>query len=266
MTRSRSLLALAVMVALSGCGGDNGSGGGAKGKDPNGRATSGAPTPLERRDAPPAGVAEQVSYFAAGNGGCPEGDGPTVRFLGGYPREGQEWIGQNFVICVSGFERKRAVTVNVRRPDGRNLKRRITFDRRYGLHQLPWLPLPGDPLGRHDVTARQGTTTAKASFSVRRAPFPWVRSLDAFVPPGRPVRIVLAGFPSGQSVRLHLYRKSASGRFSYLTSITSRVDRRGEALYQLSTAPATPRDDYLVRWNKDAQDTFTVGDPPPELR
>jgi hypothetical protein len=264
VSRSGCLLAVALVLAVPACGGDDGGDDGAK----TGTTPSAEKTPLERRDAPPAGVAEQVSYFEVGDGGCPESDEPRVRFLGGFPREGQESIGQSFVICVLGFAKERSVEVNVLSPDGRNVERRVPFDRAYGLHPLTWNPLPGDPLGRYDVTATQETRTAKASFSMRLAPIPRVRLLDFYVPPGRPVRIVLAGFDPGQLVRLNLYRdlRVPSGRFSYLTSISVRTDERGEALHQFSTDRDAPRDRYLVRYNKNAQDAFRLQKPPPEQR
>jgi hypothetical protein len=268
MRRSGSLVAVAVTLAVSGCNGEDGNGTGSK-EDGSRESSPGAEqTPLGRRDAPPAGVAEQVSYFEVGNGGCPEGDRPTVRFLGGFPREGQESIGQSFVICVSGFAKDRPVTVDVLRPDGREVERRVAFNPGYGLHPLTWTPLPGDPLGRYDVTATQGDTTAKASFSMSLAPIRRVRLMDDYVPPGRPVRIVLAGFEPGEVVRLDLYRsrEPPTGRFSYLSSISARTDRRGEAVHQFTTAPDDPRDKYLVRFNRLAQDTFRLDDPPPDPR
>ncbi len=268
MIRTRSLVVLALAVFVPACDGEDDKGGDAKDEDSNAPTPAADRTPLKRRDAPPAGVAEQVSYFSVGNGGCPEGDQPAVRFLGGFPREGQESIGQQFVICLSGFAKGRPVRVSVRRPDGRDVDRQAAFERAYGLHTLSWTPLPGDPLGRHDVTATQGATTAQASFSVRRSPIPRVRPLDDYVPPGRPVRLVLAGFEPRQLVALHLYRArgGSSERFSYLTTINARMDRRGEALYRFPTDPDAPRITYLVRFSKQAQDTFSLDDPPPELR
>jgi hypothetical protein len=263
--RLASLVIVVVSLALSSCGGEDGDGDGSK----TGPTPSADKTPLERRDAPPAGVAEQVSYFAAGNGGCPESDYPAVRFNYGFPRENQAPIGQiGFTICMRGFAKERSVRVKVRRPDGREVVRRVEFDRAYGLHPLSWVPLPGDPLGRHDVTADQGATTANASFYVRRAPAPRVFALESPVPPGRPVPIILAGFEAGQRVRLHLYRlnKGEDGQFSYLTSITVRTDNRGELLHPLATDEDAVRATYLVRLNEQVQDSFDLQKPPPGSR
>jgi len=265
VSRGVALLAVALALAVPACGGDDDDGDGAK----TGPKPSADKTPLERRDAPPAGVAEQVSYFELGDGGCPESDHPAVRFLGGFPREAQAPVGQiTFTICVLGFSKERPVGVTVRRPDGREVSRRVPFNKGYGLHPLPWVPLPGDPLGRYDVSASQGATTAKAGFYVRRAPAPRVFVLEFYVPPGSPVPIVLAGFEPRQRVRLNLYRGrgDSSSRFSYLTSITVPTDERGEALYRFTTDPNASPARYLVRFNKLAQDAFRLQEPPPEPR
>ena len=77
-------------------------------------------SPLERRDAPPAGVAKQISYFALGDG-CPS-DHPPIDFLGSRRLE----IAQTSWMCLNGFAPRRPIDVSIARSDGSVLRRRVT--------------------------------------------------------------------------------------------------------------------------------------------
>src|SRR5215210_1594120 len=132
MSPSRPLVLAVVMVALASCGGD--------GKDEDGgqRRAAVDDIPSERREAPPAGVADEVSFFEIGDGTCPtEADAPTVTFYGGFPREGEVEVGQpHFQICLLGFVPGRSVDVTVGRPDGREIRRRVPAVRETPIYRL----------------------------------------------------------------------------------------------------------------------------------
>lgn len=257
MTSSRRLLLAWVLVlALSGCGDDDGGGGGGK---PDGRERA-ERIPLERREAPPAGVAEQVSYFEIGNGGCPsKADGPEVRLLSRVVE-----VNQSYYVCVLGFAPERPVELTLRRPDGRSVVERIEPQGDFPVRTVALFAAPLEPVGRYDVTARQGSTRATGSFELRRASQPRLREIEGYFPPGRPVRLGFAGFRPRQEVRFHLYRerRSAAGRFTYLASMTARMDEKGEAIHEIPTDPASPPIHYLARVTKDVEAAFWVDEPP----
>ena len=217
MIRTRSLVVLALAVFVPACDGEDDKGGDAKDEDSNAPTPAADRTPLKRRDAPPAGVAEQVSYFSVGNGGCPEGDQPAVRFLGGFPREGQESIGQQFVICLSGFAKGRPVRVSVRRPDGR--RRGLAGRNRAGLwasyavmdptaRRSAWPPRRHGNAGSHDGPGR---------FSVRRSAIlacaHWRTTFRPEDRCARPRRVRIE-----ELVALHLYRARGGSSETLLLS------------------------------------------------
>lgn len=253
MRLSAPVAAAVLALVLSGCGGDDG---------PDGPPE---PTPLSRRDAPPQGVAELVSYYELGDGGCPaEAGQPTVRFAYGYPREDETEIGRLFVICPLGFAKGLPVEVVVQRPDGREVARRVPRPRRGNVHMLSWDPAPGDPLGRYGVTARQGAMTAGANFYVRRSSVPRLRVDGDFVQPGDAVHVFLAGFAARETVLLHLYRaRGEQGNYSYLTSVAAQTDERGEVVKELPSDRRDAPGGYLVRVRKGIEDSFHLGAPPP---
>ena len=266
MPAGERLVVVAVAVlALSGCGDDDGGDGGEARHRPD--VTERTPEraeriPVQRREAPPAGVAEQVSYFEIGDGGCPtEVDAPSVQF----PADDREVeINEPYYICVLGFAPGRPIEVTVRRPDGREIDARLTSEGQFAPGTLPWESLPRDPVGRYSVTARQGATSANSSFDVQRASAPRLREIENFVAPGKPVRLGFAGFQPREEVRFHLYRerRPGSGRFSYLTSMTARMDENGEAIHEIATDPASPPVYYLARVTDKAQASFHVEEPP----
>jgi hypothetical protein len=254
----RLLLAWVLVLALSGCGDDDGRGGGA---EPDGRKQA-ERIPLERREAPPAGVAEQVSYSALGNGGCPsKADAPEIRLLSRVVE-----INHSPYVCLLGFAPERPVELTLRRPDGRSVVERVEPQGDLPVRTVVLLAAPQEPVGRYGVTARQGSTRATSSFEVRRASQPRLRAIENHFPPGQPVRLGFAGFRPTREVRFHLYRqrRSANGRFTYLASMTARMDENGEAIHEIPTDPGSPPIHYLARVTKDVEAAFWVDEPPPE--
>ena len=258
MTALRRLVLASVLVlALSGCGDDDGGGEGGR---PAGRERP-ERIPLERREAPPAGVAEQVSYFELGNGGCPsKADAPEIRLLSRVVE-----VNEFYYVCLLGFPPKRTVALALRRPDGRSVVERIEPQGDFPVRTVVRFVAPQNPVGRYRVTASQSSTRATNSFEVRRASQPRLREMEDYFSPGQPVRLGFAGFRPRQKVRFHLYRQppSASDRFTYLASMTARMDENGEAIHEIPTDPASPPVHYLARVTKNVQTAFWVDEPPP---
>jgi hypothetical protein len=254
----RLVVACVLLLALSGCGDDDEGGGGGK-TDGRERAER---LPLEPREAPPAGVAEQVSYFEIGNGGCPSrADAPEVRLLTRVVE-----MNHSYYVCLLGFAPDRPVELTLRRPDGRRVVERVEPQGDFPVRTVSLLAAPQDPVGRYGVIARQGSARATSSFEVRRASQPRLREIEDYFPPGEPVRLGFAGFRPGQEVRFYLYRahRSATGRFTYLASITARMDENGEAIPEIPTDPASPPVHYLARVTKNVEAAFWVDEPPRE--
>jgi hypothetical protein len=264
VTSPRRLLVLCLgALVLSSCGGGDENGGPDDQRPPQAADR----LPVEPREAPPAGVAEQVSFFEIGNGGCPtEAGAPQVTFFGGYPDPTVVEIGRpHFQICLLGFSPEGPVDVSVRRPDGREVVEEVPSEGDFPVRRLPWLPLPGDPLGRYEVTASQGSASASGAFVVRRGSTPRVTAVEPYVPPGEVVRLVFAGFAPRQTVRFHVYRAAVDNsteRHSYLTSLTTQVDENGETLHEIQTEPRAPEAKYLVRVSEEVQYPFHLGEVP----
>jgi hypothetical protein len=256
----RLVVACVLLLALSGCGDDDEGGGGGK-TDGRERAER---LPLEPREAPPAGVAEQVSYFEIGNGGCPSrANRPKIQLVGTY--DGREvHINQPYYVCLLGFSREGPVEFTLRRPDGRRVVRPVERQGDSPLRTVSLVSLPGDPVGRYVLVARQGSARATTWFEMRRASKPRLRELEKYVPPGQPVRLGFAGFRPREEVRFYLYRERrlGSGRYSYLASMTARMDENGEAIHDIPTDPAAPPMHYLARVKRYVEAAFWVGEPP----
>ena len=253
---------VAITVALSGCGDDG--------------STSDEPPPdrgserqeqeslLQRRDAPPTGVADQVSFFGIGNGGCSdEPETPTVHFfsyqLGEVPGPATVDMGDSFAFCLAGFDPAGDVEVVVQRPDGNELNRTVAPppNSDFPVRTLSWDPVPGDPLGAYMVTARQGAATASGKFTVQLASQRGLRVIRgglSSLEPGDTVRIALTGFEANESVPIHIYGpRGESAQHVYLTTVAPRVDGDGQLLYELVTRPNDPEGFYYLRLTEGAE-------------
>jgi hypothetical protein len=252
---SQRIVALGIVVlTLSTCGKDKGTGG-----------TRMTPTiPAAPREAPPPGVAEQVSYFEIGDGGCPGAVAPSVRFLGGFPIEGETEIAYPALrICPVGFSAQRPIDVIVRRPDAREIRRTVPAGRNQ-VRWVSWLPLPGDPLGRYTVAAGQGPKESASSFTVHAASRPRLVAVEGAahrpVAPGGSVHIAFAGFRRRAAVTLNVYRKvnRNSTRYVYVTSLTARMDQDGQRVRTVRVDRRSPAAKYLARVSEQVQYPFDV--------
>ena len=104
--------------------------------------------------------------------------------------------------------------------------------------------LPGHPVGRYAITARQGSLSAEAEFALVRATAPrlWIKKPPAPLP-GAEVHLYLGGLPSGQPAILHLY---GGDGMPYRTSFAIPVDGRGEAHAFLTIGRGDPSGCYGI--------------------
>jgi predicted small lipoprotein YifL len=270
----------AVAIALAGCGTEN-----PQDKPPVDKPAPPAPpperTPFGRRDAPPVGIAEQLSYFATGDTTCPLAPDYSGKPAIWFADDNHVEVGERFFdLCLLRFDPDRPIVMLVRRPDGREVLQRVPPEpyepTRHPIpHDTPvrywsWDTFPGDPLGRYTVIASQGTTEAKASFQLHRASTPKLRVIPSdssvasgkpggitlaefsrpysSVAPGKPVRIALAGFRPRERVRVHMYEDEGTNSSgpSYLTSITVQVDDEGEAIHEIASDVGDPPGEYVL--------------------
>jgi hypothetical protein len=218
---------------------------------------------VTRTEAPPAGVAEQLSWFGSGDGSCELNTTgrPRITFIRKYfayserydPAKNDEpVIGEELYVCFPGFEDALPVDVSVRAPDGstRRLRaRRLTPDSPLF---LALQVLPGDQLGHHIVTARQGPRHASSSYTVGTPTASFARVVPRDGTPGAdarrgPVRIVVIALKPRRRIELRLYRRhSTTGLFNFVSSIPIQVDANGEALVEIRNTAHGRRGSYIV--------------------
>jgi hypothetical protein len=236
-------------TALASCGGDDDTQPTEPTPEPQQQASEDV---LQRRDAPPAGVADQVSFFGIGDGSCSEMPaGPTVNFFsaetGEVPSPATVEMGNAFRFCLAGFDPAAAIDVSVQFPDGSTQTRSVGPAQGSAPRFLDWDPVPGDPLGSYEVTASQASATATGEFTVELASEPGIRVPEGVVAPGDRVQIALTGFQPDETVPLHVYGPQPSGTaHGYLTTLESRVDHDGQLLYELGTSADDPEGLYYV--------------------
>lgn len=231
------------------------------------RAPSGPPITfdggaLRRSKSPPAGVAEQLSYYGVGDGSCERNQGgrPRIGFIRKFFAYKEEYdpakndepvIGEEIYVCFPGFKDEKPISVAVTGPD-RKLRR---YEARWlGPGSAVFLPielLPGGPLGRYAVSARQGSSRASSAFRVRAPNLPLARVVPRTRDGGHarkpPIRIVVVGLKPRRRIQLRLYRgKSGSGVFGFVTSLPVQLDANGEAIIEIRRTTASTPGSYLV--------------------
>jgi hypothetical protein len=125
-----------------------------------------------------------------------------------------------------------------------------------------WAAIPGDSLGRYDVTAVQGNLSAKGAITVLPADEPSLMILDSpggverlTVHPGATIGILLVGFDPHQDIGLLFYytpsfqagggENSVKGlRFRGSTTVTTNGE--GTTIFRLKTSPTDLRGCYAV--------------------
>jgi hypothetical protein len=213
-------------------------------------------SPLKRHDTPPEGVRPMLAGFGFGGGEDPCRSGEEAERDPSVYVPGKPEIATEFYICVQGFAANREIQIQVKYPDGRVKRDRISVPG----YPTPtrstlWTSLPGDPLGEYAVIATQGEGQAQhqamTSFMMSAASKPHIMVLPNMGPPGTTFRFALAGFAPDKMVPLHLYRQDTSCTdaiaYCYVTSLPpANMDSRGEAIYMLRTQPDDPQGSYRV--------------------
>lgn len=160
-----------------------------------------------------------------------------------------------FDVCFPGFTPGEPVSVSVRFPNGTTQTYAAKDFSETGpggaaIAYLFWYTVPGQPLGRYDITATQGGLEATGAFVLKPAIEERLQivPLDGFASGGQleakrgtSIPIALAGFRADESAVLNLYH---DGR--YLTAVDVTVDPSGQALYQFATTPNDPVGSYCV--------------------
>ena len=194
-----------------------------------------------RRDAPPAGVARQLSYYPGGDGPCNQEESAFSRpsiYVSGFHEQPE--IGERFDLCFPRFDPSRELSVLVQLPNGRTIEKSLAPD----WSSLRWQPRPTDPLGTYRVTARQGEASASAMFQLVESSGPTLRVIppDSIPPkPGDTFEIALVGYPPSQPARIHVYSELTSQQNAthrYRSSLTVSMNSKGRALVIITTMPS----------------------------
>lgn len=194
---------------------------------------------------------------------------PSVGIMAQGARPGCEAeIAGTIRLTFGGFASGQPICLDLRRPDGRSAEVSVPPSEE-GQHAWDWTPWPGDPTGPYTVVAKQGATEASGTILVRSPAQPRLSVVPRSGPPGASFKIALAGYEPGALVPLRVYRcigahpsvLNAEGDYQgemtsyvYLASLRPvRVDERGEAAYELSTAPHDPEGQYVIETGPPAQ-------------
>jgi hypothetical protein len=168
-------------------------------------------------------------------------------------------------ICLLGFEAGIPIQVTIRSPTGR-LERMTAPAPPCGAagcaSQTAWAALPGDPLGRYEMTAEApsglGRLSAKARITVEPAqPFsvmvigsPGDPLMRITVRPGTTIGMALAGFRARRSIDLVFFHTPSFDilpkglRFRAVTTV--KLDASGGAIFRFQTSPTDPLGCYAV--------------------
>jgi hypothetical protein len=200
---------------------------------------------VRRRDAPPKGVAEQLSYFSGGDGPCGDIDSytyresdpyrePTIKVSGFHnPPE----IGEAFDFCFPAFNPSRALTVQVEFPTGRVVRKIVPPD----WTAMRWEPRPRDPIGTYRVSVTQDGATASTLFKLVESTGPVMRIIQPeqqdYNPPepGDTVELALVGYPPNRPALVHLYKPQQDDRYDYLSSIEVAIGPNGRGYVIITT-------------------------------
>ena len=174
-------------------------------------------------------------------------------------------IADGHPICLLGFKVGAPIQVTIRFPSGRIT--RITAPApscgAAGCASVAaWAALPGDPLGRYDVTAVQDKLSAKARITVAATDRPRLMVIGSIhedwptrvtVRPGTTIGIALAGLRPRRSIGLLFYYSPSFEwggesvvRMRFRASTTVEIDASGGAIFRLSTSPTDRVGCYAV--------------------
>lgn len=137
-------------------------------------------------------------------------------------------IPTRIVLCFYGFDYQlKSLAVTITAPSGAVTTMTLLPTGTYYSTRFP--ALPGEPLGKYQVTAKQEKLEAFLGFELTRRSSPhfWLDAPQSESQPlGTDFDLYLGGFPANRPARFHLY--DAQSRL-YHTSFTVAVDAVGEA-------------------------------------
>lgn len=221
---------------------------------------------LRRRDVPPAGVRHRVDYFSVGDGSCgepgPRREAPHV-VLDRRPLYQTQWIqreeekggelnteiGESIFICPRGFARGRPVKVLIRGPRGSVRRTRLPPVRGGEQRLTGFLLGQHQPLGRYQVTVRQGNLVKRAGFKVvlPRHRGARISELSNFGFANiRSQRLLVVGQPPQSHIWIDVY----FGRYSpyrYATSLSVSTDKYGIGSTSFVADQQVPKGMYLFK-------------------
>jgi hypothetical protein len=192
-----------------------------------------------------------------------EFDSPTIVVAGGTeerPSVGVLAVTVRNPICFFKFASEDPIDVEVTAPGGGRSSYEVCSScAGDGGGRLRWVAMPGDPLGRYAIVAKQAGVTRTGSFTLKP---PGDRSLlvaegwgatGRSVPAGGTIHIGLAGFAPGQQVRVSFYyaavRKPFAARATHVASVSLRMDGLGQRLYELASRASDPKGCYIIDTN-----------------
>jgi hypothetical protein len=231
-----------------------------------------SPSLLQRPMARPDGVAAvmDVGFGAGDEDHCRAASSqvqkPTIYLGFGSPSSvAAVQIAEPLPICLLRFNAGAPIQVTIRSPAGR-LERITaptpTCDAAACTSLTAWAALPGDPLGRYDMTASQGDISLQGRITVRAADGPRLMVIGSAgdelatrvtVRPGTTIGIALAGLRPRRSMDL-LFFYTPSFRWGgelvahmqFRASTTVPIDPGGGTIFWLRTSPTDPLGCYLV--------------------
>ena len=225
---------------------------------------------LSRRDVASGGVPRLMAFTAGGPSAsecddrdAAEFDSPTVVVPEGTvdrPSVGVLAVTVPNPICFFKFAPDEPIDVELTAPDGRRSFYQVCSScADDGGGRLRWVGMPGDPLGRYAIVAKQSGVTRTGSFTLKP---PGERSLlvaegwgatGRSAPAGSMIHIGLAGFAPGQQVRVSFYyatvRKPFDASGTHVASISLRMDDQGQRLYELVSRTSDPKGCYIIDTN-----------------
>ncbi len=303
-----------LVIVLAGCGGSDGGGDSGETSGPSTSAddrpstssdegppetTAGAPSTTEgvsllrRRDVRPGDVAEQNKFFSGGpppkscsflgEGELADPTAPTVA-VPGYtdstdPTTGTMAIGEASEVCFLNFTENRPVTLEITH-DGKAQEQEVCWRCPDQPSEGFFASLPGDAVGRYDVTATQAvsgqpTTRASGQFTldyqpegepllvVAQSPSRGVASVAR----GTAINVGLAGFAPQDSVPLAIYftpellrEEYGSVDMEFIAVVPVTMDSHGQRLYTIDTNDDDPRGCYALDTSPPIPHNESVGE------
>lgn len=227
------------------------------------------PTPLGRHDAPPDGVARQISFAAIGDDLCaggPETPGisygrlPLVVYEHGEqpPPEDEMEVGRVVEICVRHVAPELPIELKLDGPEGFHRELTIPPDDYPSVARRWVLAIERmTPRGTYAVEARAGGLRLMSTFEVVDARLPAVRfaGRSKAFEAGETIEAFVVGFEPGESAVVDVYRYDDAGDLTYATTISTQVEADGIGPLAIPTSRRDPRTSYVLRPRMDGPPT-----------